>query len=360
MPDGKKTDEKKTGGKNREGSFEPVRRILFLHNLLRKASPGRKLTARRATDQMNSSGMDVGLRTVQRYLELCEEHFAGVRRDDSKPAGWWWEENTIDDALHLSKETSLALCLAEAHLKHLIPSAELKHLAPLFQHARKTIEFGGSVSRYKKMLERICIFPRGLQLIPPGMDSRIFDQLMNAILESNEIEIMYRKPNEKTHRLRKIRPLGIVDRSGVYYIVGSDCEKLNDNPQNWAMHRIAAVNEKSRFAYPKNFRIVEHAKAGNLHISYAAEPLKIHLRLGQSASYLLESKLSDDQKTSQLPDGRIDLVAHVPDTIELRWFLLSMAHDCTVLEPQTLRREVHQMLIKGIENFGPDSSRRAG
>ena len=80
----------RSSGKSRESSFEPVRRLIFLHNLLKRSTAGRRLTAQRATEQMNASGFEVSLRTVQRYLEQCEQHFSGVRRDDCKPAGWWW------------------------------------------------------------------------------------------------------------------------------------------------------------------------------------------------------------------------------------------------------------------------------
>lgn len=344
--------------KSRESSFEPVRRLLFLHNLLRRTSAGRKLTAQRATDQMNASGFDVSLRTVQRYLEQCENHFGGIRRDDAKPAGWWWEASSQDDTLHISKEAALALCLAEAHLKHLIPSAELKHLTPLFQHARKTVEFGGEVNRYKRMIDRIWIFPRGLQLHPPRIDAQIFDRIMGALLESREIKISYKKVNGKTATLRTIEPLGIVERSGVYYIVGR--EKLSDVPKNWALHRIQSIEEGSYFAYPKTFKVSEYARSGSLNIQFEPKQFFIHLRFSPLAgAHLLESKLCEDQRAHVLENGWVDVQGTAANTIEFRWWLMGLAPECEILEPQSLREEIYKMLLAGLKNFSPPSGRRA-
>jgi predicted DNA-binding transcriptional regulator YafY len=345
-------------GKSRETSFEPVRRLLFLYNLFRRTSPGRKLTAQRATEQMNASGYDVSLRTVQRYLEQCEQHFGGIRRDEGKPAGWWLETSSQDDSLHISKEAALALCLAEAHLKHLIPSAELKHLAPLFSHARKTVEFGGDVNRYKKMLDRIWIFPRGFQLRPPACDSKVFDRVMAAILESREIAISYRKPSESSSKSRVIEPLGIVERSGVYYLVGR--ERLSDKPKNWALHRIESLNELGYFSYPRSFKISDYARAGSLNMQFSPAVIQIHIRFSASAgAHLLESKLSEDQETKILPDGRVEIRASVSNCVEFRWWLMGLAPECEVLEPTQLREEIYEKLVVATKNFGPTRGKRA-
>ncbi|NBX17995.1 MAG: WYL domain-containing protein [Proteobacteria bacterium] len=335
--------EKKRFGKSRESSMETVRRILFLFSLLRNATAGRKLTAQEALRQMHSKGYSVSERTVQKYLNECSLFFAGVRRDESKPIGWWWEENTIDDTLQLSKEGALALCLAEAHLKHLIPSAELKHLAPLFEHARGTIK----QNRYKKMLERIWITPRGLQLKPPKVDRVIFDQVMTAILDSTELEIDYKKSRDDDCRQRIIRPHGMVERSGLYYIVGP--ERYSERPKTWALHRIQGLRKKESFSYDKNFRISDYSNSGGLNVKYSPERIGLHLIVSKKASqHLLESSLSSDQTTEILKDGSIVLRATVDNTIELRWWIMGFAHECEVAAPAGLREEIHDMLLQAL------------
>lgn len=349
----------RTSGKSREASFEPVRRILFLYHLLRKATSGRKLTAQRAFENMNASGFDVSLRTVQRYLEQCENFFTGVRRDEGKPAGWWWEESALDDELHLSKEAAMALCLAEANLRHLIPSAELKHLSSLFQHARKVIEHGDGKSKYKKMLDRIWIFPRGLQLIAPKIDSRIFDRVMECVLESREITVKYRKPSEHEARTRKLRPLGIVERSGVYHLVAS--EQFSDVPKNWVLHRLESLEAGSYFSFPKGFKISEYAESGSLNKCFEPRKIDVHLQFSASAgAHLLESRLSANQVAQKNTDGTIDVKASVENSIELRWWIMSMANECVVLAPKSLKDEIHSKLNDAIALYAGRVGRRAG
>jgi predicted DNA-binding transcriptional regulator YafY len=308
---------------------------------------------------MNASGFEVSLRTVQRYLEQCEQHFSGVRRDECKPAGWWWENNSHDDTLQISKEAALALCLAEAHLKHLIPSAELKHLTPLFQHARKTVEFGGEVNRYKRMLDRIWIFPRGLQLHPPRVDSQIFDRIMAALLESREIEIDYKKATNHSSAARTIEPLGIVERSGVYYVIGR--EKYSEFVKNWAMHRILSIKEGGYFSYPKGFRVADYARSGNLNVQFEPKQLFVQMRFSPAAgAHLLESRLCDNQQTDILHDGRIEIQGTVANSIEFRWWLMGLAPECEILEPVSLREEIYRMLLEGLKNFSPPNNKKAG
>ena len=337
------TAETKRSGKSRESSLETVRRILFLFSLLRNATAGRKLTAQIAWQQMLAKGYDVSERTVQKYLVECAGFFAGIRCDQGKPIGWWWEENTIDDALQLSKEGALVLCLAEAHLKHLIPSTELKHLTPLFEHARSTIK----QNRYKKMLDRIWITPRGLQLKPPKVDRMIFDQMMAAILDSIEVEIDYKKSRDAECKPRVIQPHGLVERSGVYYIVGP--ERYSDKPRTWALHRILGVRKRESFSYDRNFRISDHAATGGLNIKYTPENINVRLKVSKNAAqHLLESSLSADQQVEVLDDGSIDLQATVENSIELRWWLMSLSHECEIISPQALREEICDLLLQAL------------
>lgn len=108
-----------------------------------------------------------------------------------------------------------------------------------------SLQVGGGVNRNKRMIDRIWIFPRGLQLRPPRVDSQIFDRIMAALLESRELEIEYKKPSNQASAVRTSEPLGIVERSGVYCVIGY--EKYSESKKNWAMHRIRSAKEEGLY-----------------------------------------------------------------------------------------------------------------
>lgn len=57
------------------------------------------------------------------------------------------------------------------------------------------------------------------------------------------------------------------------------------------------------------------------------------------ALHLHEARLSADQTLRDEPDSRVRLTATVPDTGELRWWLLGFGDGVEVLGPEELRKE---------------------
>ena len=58
-----------------------------------------------------------------------------------------------------------------------------------------------------------------------------------------------------------------------------------------------------------------------------------------AAVHLMESRLADDHRTTERDDGRVVVEATVPDTAEIRWWLLGFGSAVEVLEPASLREE---------------------
>ena len=58
-----------------------------------------------------------------------------------------------------------------------------------------------------------------------------------------------------------------------------------------------------------------------------------------AAVHLTESRLAADHRTTEQEDGRVLVEATVPDTNDLRWWLLGFGTGAKVLAPETLRAE---------------------
>lgn len=346
--------------KPREDSYTVARRLLYIFNLLRVRNKGNKFTASEALDALSAQDHNITQRTVQRYMKELSDNCIGIVKDKNTPAGYWYESTVGEDLLQMSRETALAACLVEAHLKHLLPSTELKHLKPIFQHASKVIDKNPSAQRYRELLRKIAIFPRGWQLIPPEIiNEQIFDAVMSALLTSRRIKIQYQGSKDKTPTERTIEPLGFVDRSGVYYVVGFEVGsdgllRGEGKPKNWVMHRIKEVTALSEFGYPKNFQIENHARDGNLNRVYKREPQKVRLRLTAEAGAHLregESKISAHHKIIKQTENYLEIECSVPDTDEFRWWVLEKGAGCEVLSPQYLRDEIEKTLREALSLY---------
>jgi predicted DNA-binding transcriptional regulator YafY len=353
---------KKNARRPREDTYTIARRLMYILNLLRQHSSTRKLDTNKAHKQLLAQGHEVSLRTVQRYFKDFFDHYDGVKKDDSSPPGYWYEATVREDMLHLSRESALAVCLVEAHLKHLLPSNEMKHLRPIFEHASKVLEKARATKRYNELLKRIAIFPRGWKLIAPHISNpKIFDDVMSAITDSRTIKMTYQSAKEKKPRERTIEPLGLVDRSGVYYVVGREIYGSSDY-KNWALHRIVQLEVLSEFSYPKNFQLRQHAAEGNLNRIHSATPLKVVLRLSSEAGAHLregECKISDDQQILKQTENFIEISCTVRDSDEFRWWILEKGAGCEVVSPLSLREEISETLNNALSVYKANLRNRA-
>ena len=92
---------------------------------------------------------------------------------------------------------------------------------------------------------------------------------------------------------------------------------------------------------PQEFNLSAHIQE-ELRFSYPVNPGSMSLRAlfaREAAFHLTESHLSPDHRTTEWEDGRVLLEATVPDTADLRWWLLGFGSAVEVLEPASLREE---------------------
>ena len=101
----------------REDSYTVARRLLFIFSLIKVRHKGTKFTARDAFNALEAQDHEITLRTVQRYMKELSDNCVGIHKDEGTPPGYWYEANVGEDLLQMSRETALAACLVETHLK---------------------------------------------------------------------------------------------------------------------------------------------------------------------------------------------------------------------------------------------------
>lgn len=301
---------------------------------------------RRPTSELHQHLLDLGyevdIRTVQRDLALLAEQFPLTSEAEGRTLHWHWMPNAARlEIPGMSRSTALVFELARQYLQPLLPTSVSAPLQPYFERAASVLR-DSSLADWK---ERVLHIERGPRLTPPEVDPDVRDAVCQALLSAERFEADYVPRYETTARRYEINPLGLVLREGAMYLVCALREY--DNVLQLALHRMHApallhrpartipgfdlqryVNEQSAFGYPRSDR-----------------PLRLRALFDEGAAvHLGERQLSTDQSLAKTPDGRYRLTATVPDTAELRWWLLGFGDGVEVVGPKALRREFGEIV----------------
>ncbi|MDP3817763.1 MAG: WYL domain-containing protein [Methylotenera sp.] len=137
-------------------------------------------------------------------------------------------------------------------------------------------------------------------------------------------------------------PLGIVQRGVVTYLIAT----LYDYTDIllFAVHRIQAAKVLDQPSNtPKDFDLKHYINQGALGFKENGL-IKLEARFTlPAAEHLWETPLSLDQQIAPDQPGWVRLQATVPDTAQLRWWLMGFGNRLEVLEPASLQDEFSNM-----------------
>ncbi|MDQ3195601.1 MAG: WYL domain-containing protein [Pseudomonadota bacterium] len=150
----------------------------------------------------------------------------------------------------------------------------------------------------------------------------------------------YRTREAEREREYEVSPLAIVARDNVLYLVC--CLWNYGDEMQLALHRMTSAELlDSESSVPDGFDLDAYIARGEFDI-VTGEMLRLEARFSRGAAYhLRETPVAADQT---LPEqgGDLLLAATVPDTLQLRWWLLGFGADVEVLGPAALREEMAQ------------------
>jgi predicted DNA-binding transcriptional regulator YafY len=299
---------------------------------------GSGLTARELTAQLKSAGHPVTKRQVERDLTELATLFPIECMDASTPWGWRWLPQADARLPGLDKAEAMSLIAIEQLLRPLVPEALLQPLTARFSHAARLMEALPPAQR-TRAADAVRIVQPGQPLLPARINEEVLTRVQNALLSGMQIDVEYASLAEPAgNRTLRLHPLGLVHRGPASYLVATafDYEDI----RMYAVHRIAEAHPLEEAAMrPTTFDLDRWLAEGGAGFG-SGETIDLELRVSaQLATYLVETPLSGDQ--TLVPDGDgFMLKAHVQDTWQLRWWLLSQGDQIEVCAPQILRQSV--------------------
>jgi predicted DNA-binding transcriptional regulator YafY len=303
----------------------------------------RQITARELTERVEAEGFMISKRTVERDLLSLSEVFPLLSNERSRPYGWSWSKDAGAFSLPgMSPLQALTLELAHDHLAALLPASLLGTLAPYFKCAEGVLASGDGVKKLACWRKKVAITPASQPLLPPNCPEEIIEAVHSALLADQQLEISYTSREQSETKTYPVNPLGIVQRGAVTYLVATLYDYTDI--RLLAVHRIksALVLEKPARA-PKKFDLAKYIGEGAFGFDESGEIKLVARFTAPAAEHLRETPLSLDQQIDQVQADWVRLQATVPDTAQLRWWLLGFGDQVEVLEPASLRDEFVNM-----------------
>lgn len=308
--------------------------------MLRAIKPhASKTSAADVEKALVANGFAVTRRSIERDLIKLAQIFP-LEHDATKPRGWWWKKSAdVFDLPAMDLHTALAFRMAGEHLAWLLPEATRARLQPHIDRAAKVLQElpDNGLGAWPG---KVRVLPAGPALLPPAIDRELLERVQAGVLHEKRLHIEYCPRGAAQPRTYHVHPHALVWRGAVGHLVCSfgDHEDIAYLP----LHRLQAVQvEEAAKRTPVGLNLDAEIRAGLMEFVLSPHPVRLVVAMPEFAAIKLrETPLSADQTVADRPDGRVQIAATVPDTVQLRTLLLGFGKNLEVLEPAALREEI--------------------
>lgn len=305
-----------------------------------------KITAGDLHRKLQAEQFDVTKRTVERDLLSLSELFPLVSDERDKPYGWSWSKDApVFNLPGLSHTEALTLAMVEQHLNTLLPSSTLQQLQPYFNAAKQHLSSIPQSERARSWLNKVRTVPPSQPLLPPSIKPAVQQTVYEALLADRQLEIKYLKRGQEKAVEYRIHPIAAVQRGHITYLYCrfSDYEDL----RTLAVHRIQSatmLDEKTNV--PTGFSIDDVISSGEFGFCSGGEITLEAIFYNGAGDHLFETQIARNQTLIELENGAVKLVATLPNTLQLGWWILGMGDGVEVIQPKKLRNQIAATIDK--------------
>lgn len=299
-----------------------------------------KIIARDLFEKLLAEQFDVTKRTVERDLLSLYEMFPLVSDERDKPYGWSWSKDAPAFSLPgLSHTEALTLAMVEQYLDTLLPSSTLQQLQPYFNAAKQHLSNIPKSERARSWLNKVRTVPPSQPLLPPNIKPTVQQTVYEALLADRQLEIKYLKRGQDKALEYRIHPIAAIQRGHITYLYCrfSDYEDL----RTLALHRIqAATMLDAKTNVPTGFSIDDEINSGKFGFGSGGEITLEAIFYNGVGDHLFETPIAREQTLTELENGTVKLVATLPNTLQLGWWILGLGDGVEVIQPKSLRHQI--------------------
>jgi predicted DNA-binding transcriptional regulator YafY len=313
-----------------------LRQLKLLEYLPRQP---RKVSPQEIKESLLQSGFEVSIRTIQRDLKTLSAILPLISDERDKPYGWSWHKDAAGLNPAMDPIEALTFSLAEEYLEPIMPGKSFKRMKVFIERANNVLKEMDK-SSIKKWRDNVRVIPQWQTLMTPSINEKAEAAIYEALLKGHQLEVKYLKRGEVKADKRTINPLGIVLQGVVHRLICTMAEDP-ESPRHLPIHRFKSAEWNGNNATsPKGFNLDSFIESQNIGFLVSKKPLSLEVLFEPMAGFhLTETPISKDQILKQLEDGRYLLKVKLPDTSQIRWWLLGFGSQVEVIRPVSLRKE---------------------
>jgi predicted DNA-binding transcriptional regulator YafY len=295
--------------------------------------------------------LEVSERTIHRDVEALSGAGIPVYAERGPHGGVALIEGYRTRLTGMTAEEAEALFLsgvpgpaAELGLGTVMASSQLKVLAALPPELR---------SRASRLVERFHLDATGW--FKTGEETPFLPILAEAVWEGHAVDVVYQ--HGEHIRERRIQPLGLVLKAGVWYVVA----RSEEGTRTYRVVRVRSAEPvpSERFTRPTDFDLATYWAESTSTYERNIDRMEVTLRVHPRAMHMLAdvagaSALRDAVRLTPLeadPDGWLVLCVRMdwPDEVPSR--LLALGPLAEVLEPKEVRAQVAELARQVSERY---------
>jgi predicted DNA-binding transcriptional regulator YafY len=325
-----------------------------LLKLLPPKGPG--ITAKDLAEKLSHAGFEISKRTIERDLQDLSLVFPLMCNDKGMPYGWHSMPGASSDLPAIGLSDALSLHVVEDLVRPLLPASVLAALEPRFPQARQKLAALASESPAARWTEKVRQVAPTLPLLPPRITEGVLETVQAALLADEQLDALYQRPGADAPARQRLHPLALVQRGPITYLIATAFRY--DELRLYAVHRIyEAMRTGEPARRPPDFDLNGYIASGALQFG-SGEIIRLKAQVADElARILAETPLSDDMQLVSDGNGKA-LSATVPDTWQLRWWVLSQGEAIEVLAPTELREEIAATLSAALERYHDPEGRQ--
>ena len=302
----------------------------------------RKMSPQDMKESLSQSGFEISIRTIQRDLKVLSAILPLVSDERDRPYGWSWHKDAAGLNPAMDPIEALTFSLAEEYLEPIMPGKSFKRMKIFFDRANNVLKEMDK-SSIKKWRDSVRVVPQWQTLIAPSINNKAEAAIYEALLRGQQLEVRYLKRGEIKAEKRTVNPLGIVLQGVVHRLIctmGEDPE----SPRHLPIHRFKSAEwNGNQLTSPKQFNLDKFIQNQNIGFLLSNKLLNLEVIFSALAGFhLTETPIAKNQVLKRLEDGRYMLKVKLPDTSQVRWWLLGFGSQIEVVRPVFLRKEFEE------------------
>lgn len=299
-------------------------------------------------DSLAAEGFDINVRSLQRDLAgklstlfqlVCSSEDDNPAIRAVRPYRWSFAANAQTTVPTISPAAALAMNMAEAHLRQVLPPAVLGLLDPQFAEARNLLQ---SLDRngFAAWSRRVRAVPAMKALCPARVDPQVWERVSHGLLHGCTLRVSYQSRGKEQARELTLHPMGLAARGPTTYLI-AQAEPFQDY-RHFALHRIKDVEVQAAPADDRAFDMDDYLRSAAFSPRCAPGTTLLEADVHpQLAWALAETPLSDQQQLAPIPGSDWHrLEAPVTDDQEMAAWLLAQAEHIRIRAPASLKERV--------------------